>query len=55
METHEGEFLIDSFDFESIPGNQEKLLRDKKQVYFSKSKAVKLVINHEWRRTRNKE
>ena len=51
METGEGEFLIQCYDYEKKPGNYQKLIETKKQSYFSIHKVATIIIHHEIRRT----
>lgn len=51
-QTYEGEFLIATYDFETNKENYNKLLETKKQTYFNLHKVAKLIVNHEFQRTK---
>ena len=52
METGEGEFLIQLYDFEKIKENYKTLIDSKKRTFFSIQKVARLLVHHEIRRTK---
>lgn len=45
--------MIAAYDFEAVEANRQKLLETKKQLYFSKNKIGKLVVSHEFFKTKD--